>query len=370
MQSVFKSPKARGLGLMLLCIALSCGNPYAQTITVESNGNVLSVGNTYILDPFEAVSGAPSDAQSFTISGDDLTGNVQILHAGSIVEFSLDNATFADFLELTAAGGDLIGEPITVYMRVKDSAPEGSINNVINFFGGGIAQQILQFTGSVAPIGVRTGIAPENAFIESDGVTRVTWVLQFDRVVQGIDISDFNIPFGTSEVMLGIPQTLAEGTLVSILIRPQTGLEIPNATISFDLTGITRDSDGTVGTGTFEETFAIDTQRPDLTSITIDDTQLVSGETAIATFTFSEAVAGFDLSDVDVPSTATLGTLSTSDNITFTATLTPDDPGASTFNYLTVREMDYQDVAGNAGSVLNSDFVVSPGFRCINLRPL
>ncbi|MFS0857171.1 Ig-like domain-containing protein, partial [Paenibacillus taichungensis] len=57
-------------------------------------------------------------------------------------------------------------------------------------------------------------------------------------------------------------------------------------------------------------------------TIVIADELLTSGETSLVTITFSEAVTGFDLADMTTGS-GTLNGLTTSDNITYTAILTP-----------------------------------------------
>ena len=57
-------------------------------------------------------------------------------------------------------------------------------------------------------------------------------------------------------------------------------------------------------------------------TIVVADELLTSGETSMVTITFSEAVTGFDLADLAIGS-GILSGLTTSDNITYTATLTP-----------------------------------------------
>ncbi len=68
--------------------------------------------------------------------------------------------------------------------------------------------------------------------------------------------------------------------------------------------------------------FSVDTVRPPLT-ITLDDTALTAGETATVTFTFNEAVTGFDNSDITVEGGTLSAVTSADDGITWTATFTP-----------------------------------------------
>ncbi|MCW8177430.1 SwmB domain-containing protein, partial [Verminephrobacter aporrectodeae] len=63
--------------------------------------------------------------------------------------------------------------------------------------------------------------------------------------------------------------------------------------------------------------------RPTAT-ITLADSALTTGETTTVTIAFSERVHGFDATDVDLMNAnGTLGTLSTTNNVTWTATFTP-----------------------------------------------
>ncbi|EXD99758.1 bacterial Ig-like domain family protein, partial [Acinetobacter baumannii 1096934] len=74
---------------------------------------------------------------------------------------------------------------------------------------------------------------------------------------------------------------------------------------------------------------------------------LAAGEDANITFTFSEAVAGFDVSDITVVG-GTLTGLTTTDNITWTAVFTPD--GTGTAPSIAVADGSYTDVVGNLGT--------------------
>ncbi|NUF39504.1 Ig-like domain-containing protein, partial [Acinetobacter lactucae] len=81
---------------------------------------------------------------------------------------------------------------------------------------------------------------------------------------------------------------------------------------------------GNLGTGDVldgTDGFVVDTVAPTL-AITTDDLALAAGETANISFTFSEAVTGFDASDIVVVGGSLTG-LTTTDNITWTAVFTP-----------------------------------------------
>ena len=92
----------------------------------------------------------------------------------------------------------------------------------------------------------------------------------------------------------------------------------------------------------------VDTVRPTAT-IVVADTSLAVGETSLVTITFSEAVNGFDNSDLSVNG-GTLSTVSSSDGgVTWTATFTPTAHITATSNLITLNNAGVTDKAGNAG---------------------
>ena len=106
---------------------------------------------------------------------------------------------------------------------------------------------------------------------------------------------------------------------------------------------------GNTGTGTTDSgNYTIDTKAPTVL-VTLSDSQLGVGETAKVTFTFSEAVTGFTTADLLVDNGVVAG-LSTTDNIVYTGTYTPDADVESTTNVITVDNSGVLDSAGNAGS--------------------
>ncbi|WP_259464335.1 Ig-like domain-containing protein, partial [Pseudomonas prosekii] len=79
------------------------------------------------------------------------------------------------------------------------------------------------------------------------------------------------------------------------------------------------------------------------------DPTLSAGETSLVTITFSEAVSGFDNSDLSVPN-GTLSAVSSSDGgVTWTATFIPTVGINDTTNLITLNNAGVTDIAGNAG---------------------
>ena len=106
---------------------------------------------------------------------------------------------------------------------------------------------------------------------------------------------------------------------------------------------------GNEGTGASSANYTVDTNGPTVSSITMSDTALKIGDTALVTITFSEAVNNFDNTDVTVEQ-GTLSTLSSADGgVTWTGTFTPTAAIEDTANLITVANT-YTDLSGNAGT--------------------
>ncbi|USP41250.1 BapA/Bap/LapF family large adhesin [Acinetobacter sp. XS-4] len=163
----------------------------------------------------------------------------------------------------------------------------------------------------------------------------------FSEAVAGFDATDITLVGGT----LGALTTTDNITWTAVFTPDGTGTA-PSITVA---DGSYTDTVGNPGTGDVldgTDGFVVDIVPPTL-AITADDLALAAGETANITFTFSEAVAGFDATDITLVG-GTLGALTTTDNITWTAVFTPD--GTGTAPSITVADNTYTDIAGNLGT--------------------
>jgi len=163
----------------------------------------------------------------------------------------------------------------------------------------------------------------------------------FSEAVTGFDVSDITLVGGT----LGALTTTDNITWTAVFTPDGTGTA-PSITVADNTY---TDLAGNLGTGDVldgTDGFVVDIVPPTL-AITTDDLALAAGETANISFTFSEAVTGFDASDITLVG-GTLGALTTTDNITWTAVFTPD--GTGTAPSITVADNTYTDLAGNLGT--------------------
>ncbi|EXS36762.1 type I secretion C-terminal target domain protein [Acinetobacter sp. 826659] len=163
----------------------------------------------------------------------------------------------------------------------------------------------------------------------------------FSEAVAGFDASDITVVGGT---LTGL--TTTDNITWTAVFTPDGTGTAPSIAVT---DGSYTDVLGNLGTGDVLDAtdgFVVDIVPPTL-AITTDDLALAAGETANISFTFSEAVAGFDASDITVVG-GTLTGLTTTDNITWTAVFTPD--GTGTAPSISVADNTYTDLAGNLGT--------------------
>jgi len=121
-----------------------------------------------------------------------------------------------------------------------------------------------------------------------------------------------------------------------------------------DCTITVTDSAGNASSALSTSTFVVDTTAPSVSSFTLSDTALITGDTATVTLVFSEAVASFSSAADITVANGTLATMSSADNITWAGTFTPTANTEDASNTLSLATS-YTDTAGNAGYV--EDFV-------------
>ena len=171
----------------------------------------------------------------------------------------------------------------------------------------------------------------------------------FSEAIKDFTDADLTVEGGT---LTGLAVT-GDPTVWTGTFTPTANIEDAANVINLNMSGIT-DLAGNAGTGAMNSSnYAIDTARPTAT-IVVDKTALAPGESALVTITFSEAISGFSNSDLNVPHGG-LTAVNTSDNITWTATYTPNANVLDTANVISLIDGSVADLAGNAGSTASSD---------------
>ncbi|MCU0118468.1 Ig-like domain-containing protein [Pseudomonas sp. B2M1-30] len=169
--------------------------------------------------------------------------------------------------------------------------------------------------------------------------------ITFSEAVTGFTNADLTIANGT----LSAVSSSDGGVTWTATFTPTAGITDTSNLITLDNTGVA-DLAGNSGSGTTDSNnYVIDSQRPTAT-IVMSDTDLRPGETSLVTITFSEAVSGFDNSDLSVAN-GTLSNVSSSDGgITWTATFTPNIGVSDATNLIILNNAGIADLAGNAGT--------------------
>nr|WP_256346883.1 Ig-like domain-containing protein [Pseudomonas gingeri] len=170
--------------------------------------------------------------------------------------------------------------------------------------------------------------------------------ITFNQAVTGFTNADLTIANGS----LTAVSSSDGGTTWTATFTPSAGVTSATNTIVLDNTGVSSVSTSTPGAGTTSSNnYAIDTVRPTATVAVTGPAALSTTANGTVTVTFSEAVSSFSLADMSA-SNGTLSNLTTSDNIHWTATLTPSASNNSSGNVITLDNTLYTDTATNAGT--------------------
>ncbi|RMP79917.1 BNR repeat-containing glycosyl hydrolase [Pseudomonas syringae pv. actinidiae] len=212
---------------------------------------------------------------------------------------------------------------------------------VTNIFNDGGTLNATYASDTTAPTGISIVIA--NSSLSSGGTSAVTFT--FSEPVFGLEISEITVPNGTLSNLVTTNNITWTATLTA-----SSNTSANSNAISLPLSAV-QDSAGNIGTGTVtSNNYAVSDTVPPTVTVVVADTALAAGETSLVTFTFSEAVTGFDNTDISVAN-GTLTAVSSSDGgKTWTATLTPTANLTSTTNQISLNRAGVQDLSGNAGS--------------------
>ena len=123
------------------------GSTLSVNVSITDNDiSVITTSGT--LSSFTANVGFPSTAQSFTVSGDYLSGNLTI-NALSGYEYSFSSGSgYASSLTVPVSGGNVTGEALPIYVRLT-GVSTGTFNGNIAISGGSATTVNVAATGTV-----------------------------------------------------------------------------------------------------------------------------------------------------------------------------------------------------------------------------
>ncbi|MFM8653547.1 MAG: beta strand repeat-containing protein, partial [Verrucomicrobiota bacterium] len=208
------------------------------------------------LPAFTADWGSSSAAQSYTVSGANLTGAVTVTPPDGF-EVSLDNSTFGNSRTLNPAGGSLAAVP--VYVRLSSSAPLGVSAGSVSHTGGDAGGQNLAVTGTVssanptlspsvtsltgfsATFGVPS--ASQAYTVSGSGLTGTITV----AAPSGFEVSLDNVTFAGSRTLSPVTGNLS-GISVYVRLSGTAPVGSPSGNISHSGGGASSVSVGVTGT--------------------------------------------------------------------------------------------------------------------------
>ncbi|SMQ27780.1 protein of unknown function [Pseudomonas helmanticensis] len=334
---------------------------FTPTVGVNDTSNIITLANTGIADLAGNAGTGTTNSGNFTINTVAPTATIVVAdNSLTIGETSLVTITFSEAVtgfnnaDLTIANGTLTAvsssdggitwtATFTPTSNITDasnliSLDNSGVQNAVGNAGNGTTNSNNYAIDTQRP--TATVVLADSAL----GVGQTTTVtITFSEAVSGLTLADLTVANGT---LSGL--STADNITYTATFTPSAGITDTSNIITLDNTGIT-DIAGNTGSGTTDSAnYVIDSQRPTAT-IVISDTDLRPGETALVTITFSEAVSGFDNSDLSVAS-GTLSNVSSSDGgITWTATFTPTIGVSDATNLIVLNNAGISDLAGNAG---------------------
>ncbi|UVM50647.1 Ig-like domain-containing protein [Pseudomonas sp. B21-015] len=335
---------------------------FTPSASIDDTTNLITLDNTGVNDLAGNAGSGTTDSNNYAIDTVRPTATIVLADATlSAGETSLVTITFSEAVtgftnaDLSIANGTLSAV----------SSSDGGITWTATFtptVGVNDSSNVITLANTgVTDVAGNTGSGTTNSGNYTiDTVLPTATIVVADNALKIGETSLVTITF--SEAVTGFTNadlTIANGTLTSVssgdggitwtaTFTPTSAITDTSNVITLDNSGVQNGS-GNAGSGTTDSNnYAIDTVRPTAT-IVVADSALAVGQTSVVTITFSEAVTGFTTADLTV-SNGTLSSLSTSDNITWTATLTPTASITDSTNLITLDNTGVADAAGNAGS--------------------
>ncbi|MFT6914343.1 MAG: hypothetical protein ACJAWL_000639 [Motiliproteus sp.] len=179
-----------------------------------------------------------------------------------------------------------------------------------------------------------------NSTLKAGETTTLTIV--FSEEVKDFDNTDITLANGT----LSVISSSADGITWTGTFTPTDAIDVGTNVISVGTT-LTDLAGNAPKAGADTGNYRIDTVEPVVTSVTLDDSALKTGETTTLTIVFSEEVKDFDNTDITLANGTLSAISSSADGVTWTGTFTPTDAIDDATNVITVGTT-LTDLAGNA----------------------
>ncbi|WP_257899797.1 Ig-like domain-containing protein [Pseudomonas tolaasii] len=351
---------------------------FTPTVNVRDTTNLISLNNTGVTDLAGNAGAGVTNSGNFTI--DTMRPTATVVVADTALKAGETSAVTITF-----------SEAVSGFTNADLSVANGTLSNVSSSDGGITWTATFTPTGNITDTtnlitldnsGVQnlsgnTGVGttdsnnysidtqlPTATIAVADSVLAIgqttTVTITFSETVSGFDLSDLSVANG---LLSGLASADGGKTWTATL-TPTASITDATNLIVLDTSGVSDAAGNTGSSLAISNNYAIDGQRPTAT-INVASPSLAIGQTSLVTITFSEAVSGFDNSDLSVPN-GTLSAVSSADGgVTWTATFTPTSNIHDTTNLITLNNAGVTDLAGNAGSGV----IDSGNFSIDTLRP-
>ena len=335
---------------------------FTPTADVSDTSNVITLANTGVIDAAGNTGAGATSSANYAV--DMQRPSATIVVADSVLaagETSLVTITFSEAVsgftnaDLEVATGTLSAVSstdggVTWTAMLTPTAGIKAASNLISLNNGGVvdlagnAGSGMSDSNNYAVSTVRptaTIIVAQSA-LKADDSALVT--ITFSEAVSGFTNDDLTVANGT----LSAVSSSDGGITWSATFTPNVNVADSSNVIRLNTAGVT-DLAGSAGSGVSDSNnYAIDSVRPSAT-IVLADTSLTIGETTSVTITFSEAVSGFDASDLTVANGTLSGLTSSDGGFTWSAIFTPTADVSDTSNVITLANTGVIDAAGNTG---------------------
>lgn len=323
---------------------------------------------------WDAVVAVASITSSGVLSSFSSYGNttVDLAAPGSNIMSTLPNGTYGAFNGTSMATPHVAG----ALALIASAMPNATAQECL-----AILQQCVTYkadlAGSLAwdgylDIGKLLGLLPSNSLnpnvsaiefsdiaLKSGDVSNIK--ITFSEAVTGFDISDIGIANNLGSLS-GF--NTADNKVFNVQFTPATNTEAKNVALTILDDSYTSADGSRSGNGKISAPFNIDTKAP-TASISMSDLNLTSGETATVSFSFSEAVVGFTVTDVTV-SNGNLSAFAAVNSNNWTAIFTPTKGIVVNTNAIQLNANSYTDSAGNfGGAAISANYTVDTSINLV-----
>ncbi len=149
---------------------------------IQSNAPSISVSSTYLNSLDYIFGNGPSTAQSFTVSGSNLTNNVSLSVTSNFEISTSAGSGYGSSITLNQSGGSLSGQPVTIYVRLKAGLAVGTYDyataassDIITISSTGAYPDYVSLSGTVTPPNTVVQLtATSSTFAENVGTVSIT----------------------------------------------------------------------------------------------------------------------------------------------------------------------------------------------------